>query len=165
MQFEIFDVEHGACALITTSNGRHALVDCGHNTSTGWFPGMALANMGIHFPDRLFITNFDEDHVSGIQDLQTHVHVNVFIKNPTIGVSELFALKAENGMGPGIRAVAHSILRVFTGGPPSVLDDANFGDTRFCTFYNTFGPYGGFVDSNNLSMVVFVSCGGHTLAI
>ncbi|XAT59571.1 hypothetical protein GN278_01245 [Rhodobacteraceae bacterium Araon29] len=163
MLLEIFDVEHGACALVTTSNGRRALIDCGHNATTGWYPGTALANKGVDFLDRLFITNFDEDHVSGIRDLQTHVYIQTLVRNPTVGVSELYALKSQNGMGPGVRTMAQNIQRVFIGGPPTLLDEADFGDTVFRTYYNSYGPYGGFLDSNNLSMVVFVSCGGHKI--
>jgi hypothetical protein len=40
---DVFDVEHGACALITTGGGNHILVDCGDNTTTGWEPGTALS--------------------------------------------------------------------------------------------------------------------------
>jgi hypothetical protein len=39
MRLEIFNVEHGACALVTTSGNRHILVDCGDNTTIGWEPG------------------------------------------------------------------------------------------------------------------------------
>ena len=39
MILDIYDLEHGACALITTSNGRRVLIDSGHNVRTGWRPG------------------------------------------------------------------------------------------------------------------------------
>jgi hypothetical protein len=40
MILEILNVEHGACALITTNAGKHILIDCGDNTSKE--PGTAL---------------------------------------------------------------------------------------------------------------------------
>ena len=49
MLLDIFDVEHGACALITTSNGKRVMIDCGHNAATNWRPGSALVLAGIHF--------------------------------------------------------------------------------------------------------------------
>ncbi len=66
MFLDIYDVEHGACALITTSNGRRVLIDSGHNGGTGWRPGTFLRNAGIAEIDRLCVTNYDEDHVSGL---------------------------------------------------------------------------------------------------
>lgn len=65
MILDIYDVEHGACALITTSNGRRVLIDSGHNVRTGWHPGTFLRKAGITEIDRLCVTNYDEDHVSG----------------------------------------------------------------------------------------------------
>lgn len=66
MLLEIFNVEHGACALVTTSNERRALIDCGHNATTGWYAGTALANKGIQFLDRLSIMKFDEDRLQNL---------------------------------------------------------------------------------------------------
>ena len=39
----IFDVEHGACAMLAGMD-HHALamVDCGHNATTGWCPSKFL---------------------------------------------------------------------------------------------------------------------------
>ena len=67
MILEIFDVEHGACALVTTGNGKRILIDCGDNATTGWEPGSALRRRGIAAIERLVVTNYDEDHVSGIE--------------------------------------------------------------------------------------------------
>jgi beta-lactamase superfamily II metal-dependent hydrolase len=66
---KFFDVEHGACALITTSGYRHILVDCGTNNSTGWKPATELLWRGITEIERLIVTNYDEDHASGYRDL------------------------------------------------------------------------------------------------
>ena len=84
MILEIFDVEHGACALVTTSNGRRLLIDCGHNATTGWKPGTFLAGVGIKRLDRLFVTNYDEDHVSGYPDLRANVAIDVLARNPSV---------------------------------------------------------------------------------
>jgi len=32
----IFDVEHGASAMLAGSNDALAMIDCGHNSTTGW---------------------------------------------------------------------------------------------------------------------------------
>lgn len=160
MILDIFDVEHGACALVTTSNGKHMMIDCGHNAATGWRPGTALLRAGITQLDRLFITNYDEDHVSGYPDLLGKVVINVLGRNTNVQPNAIRYLKTEDGMGPGIEALVHSIEGVFTGGPPSAFED--FGDTSFSLYFNQYGtPPFGFDDENNLSLVVFVKCGHH----
>jgi hypothetical protein len=38
---KLFDVEHGACAMLSplgATGGGLAMIDCGHNVSTGWRP-------------------------------------------------------------------------------------------------------------------------------
>jgi len=42
MRAQIFDVEHGACNLITADTGARVLIDCGHNSTTGWRPSVYL---------------------------------------------------------------------------------------------------------------------------
>lgn len=57
MQLQIFDVEHGACALLTADNEARLMIDCGHNASTGWKPGSYLKQQGISSLEMLTITN------------------------------------------------------------------------------------------------------------
>ena len=40
MKIEIFDVEHGQCAMIHCPNGKKLMIDAGHNGSTPWFPSL-----------------------------------------------------------------------------------------------------------------------------
>jgi hypothetical protein len=35
MKLQIFDVEHGACSLLTADNNARVMIDCGHNATTG----------------------------------------------------------------------------------------------------------------------------------
>lgn len=49
MQLQIFDVEHGACALLTADNGTRLMIDCGHNATTGWRPGSYLLFGGCFY--------------------------------------------------------------------------------------------------------------------
>ena len=68
-------------------------------------------------------------------------------------------LKTEDGMGVGIDALVHDIKHVFNGGAPGPED---LGDTAFSLYWNTPGlpP---FDKENNLSLVVFFSCGPHKI--
>jgi beta-lactamase superfamily II metal-dependent hydrolase len=159
MLLEIFDVEHGACALISTSNGKRVMIDCGHNVTTNWRPGWHLARFGITSLDRLYVTNFDEDHVSGFPNLTDHVRIGALYRNPTLAPSTIRYLKTTDGMGVGIGRLVYFMEHIFTGGPPPATED--YGDTRFSVYWNQYGVLGGFTDENNLSLVVFVTCGQH----
>jgi beta-lactamase superfamily II metal-dependent hydrolase len=159
MFLEIFDVEHGACALVTTSNGKRVMIDCGHNASTGWRPGDACLRAGINTIHRLYVTNYDEDHASGYPNLMDNVRVLALFRNERVHPHVIRHLKTEDGMGPGVERLIWSAENTFTGGPPH---DQDFGDTTFTTYANSFGYLPGeFDDENNLSLVVFVSCGSH----
>lgn len=134
MILDIYDVEHGACALITTSNGRRVMIDSGHNATTGWRPGTFLRNAGIMGLDRLYVTNYDEDHVSGLPDLLSNVAVHSLFRNPSVGPATVRQLKTEDGMGRGIETLVDFAENWFTGGPAPELD---FGDTSFSCYHTT----------------------------
>jgi beta-lactamase superfamily II metal-dependent hydrolase len=109
---EIFDVDHGACALLSvrTWNGaqKHVLLDCGHsNDFKGgrWTPGAQLSHRDIRHIELLICTNFDEDHASGASSLIEHgISVANILGNPTVPAAVIHRLKTEDGMGPGIAA-------------------------------------------------------------
>lgn len=163
MLLNIFNVDHGACALITTSNGRRLMIDCGHHAQQRWFPGTALNAMGVYTLDRLFVTNFDEDHCSGIADLLDKTFVQALVANNSISPQTVRQMKAEHGMGHGIRRLVESMERTFTGGPVSAANHADFGDISVSLYRNHYNPFFGFTDANNLSLVIFVQCGPHKI--
>jgi len=157
MWLQIFDVEHGACSLLTSDNNTRLMIDCGHNATTGWKPGTYLAQQGIGTLEMLAITNYDEDHASGAPDLFDKVHVAWLLRNKSVSGATIKHLKRENGIGPGISALAYAIDYVFTGpGAPTVPEPLFQGVTRQ-VFYNSYPQ---FEDENDLSMVVFLKCHG-----
>src|ERR1700676_674280 len=93
---DIFDVEHGACALITTSGGKHIMVDCGDNRSTGWEPGTALLRRGISSLERLIVTNYDEDHASGFANLYANIAVFGLQRNGNVSAQLIHHLKSRH---------------------------------------------------------------------
>jgi beta-lactamase superfamily II metal-dependent hydrolase len=159
MLLDIFDVEHGACALITTSGGKHIMIDCGDNTTTGWEPGTALLRRGIRSLERLIVTNYDEDHASGFANLYRCVTVFGLQRNASVSAQLLHHLKTEDGIGIGIAGLA-SVFSSYAGPAlPTVVDDIVIS-----AFYNQPGtPPFGFDDENNLSLCVFISCGAHRI--
>lgn len=151
MKITIFNVEHGACALVSSETGVHALIDCGYNSTTYWMPSYALPSMGVHDLDQLFITNYDEDHVANLPDLRRTVNIRTLNRNPTVSPSALRGLKMQDSFpGPGIDELIH----MATDYRYPVNFQANWGDITFRTFWNSY-PYD-FEDENNLSMAVFV---------
>ena len=159
MRLQIFDVEHGACSLLTADNNTRLMIDCGHNGTTGWKPGTYLTQQGIGVLDMLAITNYDEDHASGAADLLDKIHVSWLLRNTSVSAATIRMLKRENGIGSGIERLAHAIDHVFTGpapGAPPMAEPVFKGLTRQ-VFYSS---YPRFNDENNLSMVVFLKCHG-----
>ncbi len=147
MKLEIFDVEHGACALLTADDGTRMMIDCGHNGSTGWRPGTHLSNSGISKLDLLAITNYDEDHVSGLPNLRKNVEIGKLWRNKSVSPDSLVKLKSEDGMGVGIdELVTMAKTYTYTGGTPFEMP----GVERSAFHLN----YPEFDDENNLSFVI-----------
>ena len=109
----IFNVDHGACALLSTKTGQHILIDCGHSTDYGgqpWYPGQWLKSHSISHVDLLICTNYDEDHASGAPSLIEHgISVGCILGNPTVPPRVIEHLKTDDGMGNGIRTIANSL--------------------------------------------------------
>lgn len=150
MEIEIFDVEHGSCTLVTTDNGKRLLFDCGHNSSTDWRPSSSLPARGITRVDSLVVSNYDEDHVSDLPDLLRNVHVPVLVRNPSVRPADLYALKAENGVGRGIGTLAYMAGNHYTA---PVVGPQDFGGLQIAHFWNT---YPALDDENNLSLVTIL---------
>lgn len=152
MILNIFDVEHGACALLRCDNGARVMIDCGHNTSTQWYPGNHLRyTEQVNTLERLVITNYDEDHVSGIGNLLDAVTVQWLTRNAAVSAANIRSLKSEDGMGPGIDRLVNEIERTFTG--TGTLPE--FKGLAVTTYNNMPSE---FQDENNLSLVTHLKC-------
>jgi len=130
------------------------MIDCGHNGETGWRPGTYLKNQGITHLDMLAITNYDEDHVSGLPDLLANVDIEWLWRNKSVSPETIMRLKSEVGMGPGIEALVDMASR-YTGG--AGIDRPTFPGVVRKSFCNN---YPDFDDENNLSMVVYLNIAG-----
>jgi beta-lactamase superfamily II metal-dependent hydrolase len=158
MKIQIFDVEHGGCALVTADTGARILIDAGHNGSTNWRPSTHLYNLGVSHLERLIVTNYDEDHASDLSNLLTTVSVAVLTSNPSVSGGDLRKLKRNGGIGSGISALADlkSRYTASVNGP-----GADFGNLSLECFWNRYPT--DFDDENNLSLVVILKA--HGLAI
>ena len=144
---EIFDVQHGQCALLSSDARAHMLIDCGSNGSTGWRPSSELRWRGIDYLDELMITNYDEDHACDLVNVQRTVPIGILTRNPTVCGADLYRLKSIGGMGAGIAALA-TMTAEFTNG---VASWPNYDGMTYRHFYNSYPE--DFDDENNLSLV------------
>lgn len=150
---KIFDVGHGACAVIAAPNEKLLMIDCGHSNDRPWRPSEAFTNRTI---EELVVSNYDEDHVSDLEALMAKRPPSPLwiTRNPSVSASDLANLKMENGMGSGIARLKRWMEvvegKIFTGGP-------DLGTLTKRWYYN---DHADFDDENNLSVVTFVEHGG-----
>ena len=160
MKVEIFDVEHGQCAMIHSPNGKKLMIDAGHNGTKPWWPSIHFIAQNI---EQLIITNYDQDHTSDLVDVRRLCNVNAITRNPTISSRNLATMKADFGMSTGIKNVYEYLqwLESMPGGAPVGID---LGTVTTRSYWNNYGPYDGqFTDANNLSVATFVSYGNFTI--
>lgn len=157
---QIFNVEHGACALLTmpqAGNCHRILIDCGHNASTQWYPGPHLRQLGVTELQLLVVTNYDEDHVSGFRNLiEQGINVHRILRNPAVTPATIAHLKSEDGMGRGIDA----LVQVLTHFPQLDVAGNQFPLPNGVGMEWFWNPYPFFEDENNLSLVVVLDLYG-----
>ena len=166
MQLKIFIVEHGACAMVQPPAGLGALatlgplavIDCGDNTSTGWTPSTYIRNhLRRTQIDYLFVTNADQDHVSDLDGIvSSGINVNVLYRNPTPDAAILRIIKEAGGP---LTSDMEQFLALH--GRPALPAGfptyAGLKGITYAVFYNQFPD---FIDTNNLSLAVFLRYAG-----
>jgi beta-lactamase superfamily II metal-dependent hydrolase len=155
MHLTVFDVQHGACALLTCDNGSRIMIDCGHNGEDDWRPGNYLAERGVEQLELLVVTNYDEDHVSGLPNLNKKVYVRTLQRNKSVAPDTLTQLKTEHGMGNGIAELV-GMARTYTSSVPAETAPS-YPRVKRRVFYN---EYPTFDDENNLSLVLHLEVAG-----
>lgn len=153
----VFDVEHGACAMLGLPDGGLAMIDAGHNDTTGWRPSEYIRyTLGYRHLDHLFIQNFDNDHLTDLARLDVHgVDVGILHRNPTHSAAALRNMKAD-GTTPGIDKAIEMVSRYTAPVPvPAVAPPTPW--VTYAAFWNQW-PW--FTDTNDLSLVVFIKYAG-----
>lgn len=149
----IHDVGHGACVALVHQNGNVMLWDCGHKED--YRPSDFLPASGISRIDHLFVTNYDEDHISDLPSLRANVKVRSLFRNRSISSAQLRALKRQAGPISSAMESMLSMIDSYTNGPLNHAPE--FPEVRFKTFANSYGTQ--FPDTNNVSLVTFLECG------
>lgn len=151
----VFDVEHGASALLVAPNRASLLIDCGHNSTTGFRPSQ-LARLGfdasVNRLTGLVVSNFDEDHLSDFPQTLDALNPKVIYRNPSVTTRALLEMKRESGLGPGVASCATALAVQYT--EPAPLTD--LGGAEMQMFWANY-PW--VTDTNNLSLVTFLAFG------
>lgn len=162
MELIIWDVEHGACAMLwPVSAGRAgalAMIDSGHNATERWYPGHHIRQvMGRDRLDYFINTNADQDHVSGLESLwQAGVTIGTLSRNPSLSGADLRRIKEANG--DRLTDDLERLVQLHTNytADVGVTFDERMGGICKRQFYNR---YTDLVDTNDLSLAAFLSFG------
>lgn len=156
MRFEILNVEHGFAAYAQAMDGSVFLFDCGYSQTCR--PSNYLWACGIQTIRRLFITNYDEDHIEDLPNLRKLMGIEILTRNPSLTSTQLRGLK-----NPPISLAMESLLRMIDSYTGNVADDQlEPPGLKVWTFQNT---YPSFVDTNNLSLLTFLDVGEHSFVL
>jgi len=161
MRFTVFDVGHGSCALATAENGEAILIDCGHKTEPEYRPSQFLPAMGLRRLAHLFVTNFDEDHVSDLPQLAQKLDLSPthFHRNRSMDANDLRLIKLQSGpVSPAMSATLNLHQNYIYETPPPLPTPG----VSWQTFYNA---YPAFTDTNNLSLLVVLRVGTRTILL
>lgn len=156
----IFDVELGQCIFVYPhSNPEYGmLVDCGNTQefepidfliSKGYINNNTLSN--------LTLTNYDQDHFSGIQYLRNKVAITTVSFSPNLTSAEIKGLKEE----PYTEALNHVCYIKDTYINPAPSHTPPFIKQAFYLEKEHLDTH----DTNNLSQVVFVEHYGSVICI
>jgi len=156
MRFEILNVEHGFCAYAVGNDGGVLLFDCGHGTTNR--PSTYLPALGITRIRRLFVTNYDEDHISDLVAVRQNLYLEVLTRNASMSSAQIRSLKQPH-VSPAMNEL-FSMIDSYTGEvAPHQLEP---GGLQVWVFYN---DYPAFTDTNNLSLLTFLDVGTVSFAL
>lgn len=153
MKLTIYDVSHGFCARVVTPNGKALFFDCGFRDGATPHPMAEMKAEGIEEVSRLTISNYDQDHVRGLPELLDTFNVKGLVRNESLPVDVLRAMKEEGGI---VTDAMEATLKMHTEYVHPLPQPIDFGGVEIRNFYNS---YPDFEDTNNLSVVSFLKCG------
>ena len=153
MQVKIFNVGHGACALVIADNQNLLLLDCGHDDAL--FRPSRYLPQNWKAVQQLVVSHYDSDHVSDLAELVAKMPIERVMSNVSIGTTEIRRLKQLEGVvTPGMEA----LLRMKnTFGPAGGVSDPDLSGIHWKVFAHSYSQ---FQDMNNLSLVTFVEYDG-----
>jgi len=154
MKLTLYDVAHGACARLVTPTGHNYFFDSGFAADSTPHPLQELKTEQVAAIEQVVFSNFDEDHVRGLPELRAAIPIRSIHCNRSLPTSALRALKLEESgeVSPAMESainIQDNYTHPYT--PPAL------GGVQLEFFSNSYPE---FQDTNNLSLVTFVSYPG-----
>ena len=156
VRFEILNVEHGFAAYAVARDGSVLLFDCGHSSTCR--PSEYLRAQGIRTIRRLFITNYDEDHIADLPDVRHSLSVTILTRNPSLASNQLRGLKS-SPISVAMNSLLEMIDRYTVRVPNDQLEPPG---VRVWTFHNSYPT---FTNTNNLSLLTFLDVGSASFVL
>ena len=152
MKVTIHNVGHGSCVSLIHENSNVMLWDCGSSEENR--PSEFLYNQGVRTINHLFVTNYDEDHISDLPNLRKILPISLLTRNTSISVEQLQALKFRSA--PISKAMEHMLymMKKYNSSPS---EKPEFPGVEYKIFCNSYGNE--FPDTNNISLVTFLKFG------
>lgn len=153
MKVHIFDVEHGECSVVEAPSGAMIMIGAGHNTTTNWRPS-AWLEARQQRPNCLVLSNLDRDHLSDLENFDDSILPVSLKHNHYVSPEWVESLKIQESgeVHQNIKTALHWVKNIFNGGSIN----PNYGVEKMY-FYHSPAK---FQDTNNLSVVTFVSYNG-----
>ena len=156
MRFKILNVKHGFCAYAIAEDNSVLLFDCGHSSDCR--PSSYLWEQGIRTVRRLFVTNYDEDHLSDLPNIREVFNVEILTRNTSLTSPQLRSLKL-----PPISDAMEALLEMIDTYTSAVSEEKlQPPGIKVEMFHNHYPVY---TETNNLSLLIFLTIGGKTFAL
>jgi beta-lactamase superfamily II metal-dependent hydrolase len=150
---KIFDVAHGFCSYIVAGNGNVILYDAGYNVDTGFSPSVYLADHGCTAIEWFVVSHYDEDHIADLPNLRDAFTIQMLTRNRTVSPEQVMGMKEGTGEYTPAMESMLDMMRTYNA---DIVNFPAFPDIEAKFFYN---QYGDFLDTNNLSVVMFLHSG------
>ena len=156
MKFELLNVEHGFAAYVIADDGTALLFDCGRSGICQ--PSEVLRRQGIRTVRRLFITNYDEDHIADLQNVRQNFDVRILTRNPSLNAQQLRNLKQ-----PHITPAMACLLEMIETYTNAVPDGELLLESVHAEFF--YNSYPEFNETNDLSLLIFLQIMGRRFVL
>jgi beta-lactamase superfamily II metal-dependent hydrolase len=161
MDIRIYDVEHGDCVLILSTQNEAVLIDCGYNSTTGWKPSDGLAKQGFGSRRKLhhlILTHPDQDHLADLPNVLEILKPLHVWQHPQLYMRNIAELK--NTLSKAQQAYLKQSKSTAELQP--IEASREFRTMELRQFYL---PIGSVRDVNDLSLVSFIKDGGFTVCL
>ena len=153
LDIQIFDVDQGFCAALSTKDHHTILIDFGHNTRSGFNPAQYLLQQNCTSLDCLIVPAYGKEHLAGLSDFlrQTLVEglaIHFLAANPSLEADQFHQLDVAN------QRFTNAIATDQNSQGKQISQSVKIHGIDCSFFWNN---YPDFQDAHNLSLVTFVS--------